>query len=242
MLETILQGWLAVWLYVMAAIAIVLIYRVLQNRKTWDRLTILCTLAIVVLVCHVFEEWVWPGGLHYSYNISNGGTVLSCYPMNRLTDMITNFGAVVLGCIILKCRGFRKPAAGIVVLMFCCMEVFMHAAIGITDYSRFHSYGMVFWYDPGLVTSLFGFLPLAVLLFRELFLKKPRPKVIDWIIAIVSTMIFAYLLISLPEQLLKDTNSLYAFTDRGYYEQFGKQYEQDHGVTYYVETAGSKNE
>ena len=241
MLETLLQGWLAVWLYVMAAIAIVLVYKVIRNRKTWDRLTILCTLAIVVLVCHVFEEWVWPGGLHYSYNISNNGTVLSSYPMNRLTDMITNFGAVVLGCIVLKCHGFRKPA-GIAVLLFCCMEVFMHTAIGITDYSRFHAYGEVFWYDPGLITSLFGFLPLAVLLFKELFLKKPRPRAKDWIIAIACTMVFAYLLISLPEQLLKDPDSPYAFTDRGYYEPYGEQYEQDHGITYYTQTEGSAEE
>lgn len=241
-MESFLQGWLAVWLYVMAAIAIVLVYKVIKNRKSWDRLTILCTLAIVVLVCHVFEEWVFPGGLHYSYNISNNGSVLSCYPMNRLTDMITNFGAVVLGCIVLKLHGFQKPAAGIVVFLFCCMEVFMHVAIGITDYGRFHQYGMVFWYDPGLVTSLFGFLPIGVLLFRELFLKKPRPRLVDWIIAIVSTMVFAYLLISLPEKCLKDTNSPYAFTDRGYYEQYGEQYEEDNDLTYDVETEGSEQE
>ncbi|MGI6052422.1 MAG: hypothetical protein ACOYA9_08055 [Bilifractor sp.] len=51
--------------------------------------------------------------------------------------------------------------------------------------------------------------------------------------AIACTLVFAWLLISLPEQLLKDPDSPYAFTDRGYYEQYGEQYEQDNDVTYF---------
>jgi hypothetical protein len=42
--------------------------------------------------------------------------------------------------------------------------------------------------------------------------------------------------------LLKDPNSPYAFTDRGCYEAYGEQYEQDHGVIYYTETEGSAEE
>lgn len=101
-METILQGWLSIWLYVMAGIGFWLTWLVYKNRKVWDKVTIYCTLAVVVLVLHVLEEWVLPGGLHYSYNFSHGSHILSRYPMNRLTDMITNFGGVVLGCIVLK--------------------------------------------------------------------------------------------------------------------------------------------
>lgn len=99
---TIINAWLSVWLYVMATIGIVLAIRIWKNRRVWDRINILCALAIIVLILHVIEEWVLPGGLHYSYNIAHGSTLLSRYPMNRLTDMITNFGAVVLGCVVLK--------------------------------------------------------------------------------------------------------------------------------------------
>ena len=110
-METLLQAWLSIWLYVMAAIGIVLAYLVYMHRHDWSKTNILCTLAIIVLVLHVLEEWVFPGGLHYSYNIAHGSTDLSRYPMNRLTDMITNFGAVVPGCVVLRFWGFRKPAA-----------------------------------------------------------------------------------------------------------------------------------
>ena len=230
-MESVVQFWLAIWLYVMAAIACALGYRVWKHRRDWSRLDVLCALAIIVLVCHVLEEWVWPGGLHYSYNITFGNGPLSGYPMNRLTDMITNFGAVVLGCVVLKVWGFRKPAA-IAVLLFCLMEVLMHTAIAYNDYQRFHEYGMVIAYDPGLVTSLFGFLPIGVGLVRELFLTGDRPTPVQWVLAIVGTMVGAWLLISLPEGALKSADTPYAFTDPGYYARYYEQYDADHGVTY----------
>ena len=129
-MEIIIQGWLSIWLYVMMSIGIVLGVLIWKNRKTWSTLNILCTLAIIVLILHVIEEWILPGGLHYSYNIALGSTLLSRYPMNRMTDMITNFGAVVLGCIVLKVWGFRKPA-GIAVMLFSLFEVIIHLSIGI---------------------------------------------------------------------------------------------------------------
>lgn len=107
-METIMQGWLSIWLYVMAAIGIVLGIRIWKKHKEWDKINILCALAIIVLILRVIEEWVLPGGLHYSYNIAHDSTILSRYPMNRLTDMITNFGAVVLGCVVLKVWGFAN--------------------------------------------------------------------------------------------------------------------------------------
>lgn len=230
-METIIQGWLSIWLYVMAIIGIVLAVKIYKNRKTWSKLNIYCTMAIIVLVLHVLEEWVFPGGLHYSYNIANGGKMLSCYPMNRLTDMITNFGGVILGCFILKFWGFKKPA-GIAVMLFSFAEFAMHLAIGIQDLGIFGKYGMNILYDPGWITSLFGFLPVGILLAIELFKKSPRPTIVQWIMGVVGMFAFAFLLINLPESLLKDENSPYKFTDRGYYEQFSEQYEIDNGYGY----------
>lgn len=233
-MQTLIQSWLSVWLYVMAAIGIVLGVLVYKNRKKWSTLNILCTLAIIVLILHVLEEWVFPGGLHYSYNIAHGSALLSRYPMNRLTDMITNFGAVVLGCIVLKVWGFRKPA-GIAIMAFSAFEVGMHIAIGIQDMKIFADYGMNTLYSPGLITSLFGFLPvgvgLAVCLFKE---KENRPKFTQWLMAITATAVLGFLLINLPEAVLGKEDSPYEFTDRGYYEQFGEQYEQVNCLEYFV--------
>lgn len=230
-MEALIQGWLTIWLYVMAGIGIYLSVVVWKNRRSWDNINILCTLAVIVLVLHVLEEWVLPGGLHYSYNIDHGSAILSRYPMNRLTDMITNFGGVLLGCIVLKFWGFRKPA-GIAVMMFSGFEVVIHIVIGITSLRTFGVYGMNTLYSPGLVTSLFGFLPITIGLACYLFQKKNRATIKQWILAVAVMFGFCLLLINLPEMLLGDENSPYAFTDRGYYEQYGEEYEAEHNIDY----------
>ncbi len=233
-METIINFWLSIWLYVMAAIAIALVIKTVKNKDKWTKINIFCTLAIVVLVLHVLEEWVFPGGLHYSYNISHGSNILSAYPMNMVTDMITNFGGVILGCIILKFWGFKKPA-GLAVMLFCFAEVMIHLIIGVQDLNIFAPYGARFFYDPGLVTSLFGFLPLGILLAKELFRKGNRPTLKQWIMAIGATFVFAFLLINLPEDLLKNENTAYYFTNRGYYQEYGEQYEKDNNFKYTID-------
>lgn len=231
-METIINAWLSVWLYVMAAIAILLGVQIYKNRKVWDKINILCTLAVIVLVFHVLEEWVLPGGLHYSYNIDHGSAILSRYPMNRLTDMITNFGGVILGCIVLKFWGFRK-SAGVAVMLFSAFEVVIHIVIGITSMKTFGGYGMNTLYSPGLITALFGFLPIVIGLAKELFFSgKKRPTVKQWIMAVIAMFGFCFLLINLPEMVLGDENSPYAFTDRGYYERYGNVYEREKNVLY----------
>lgn len=232
-METIIQSWLSIWLYVMAAIGIVLAVLIWKNRKTWSPLNILCTLAIIVLILHVLEEWVLPGGLHYSYNIAHGSSLLSRYPMNRLTDMITNFGGVVLGCVVLKVWGFRKPA-GIAVMLFSAFEVVIHVAIGIQDMALFSPYGMNTLYSPGLVTSLFGFLPVCVGLAISLLKKKEnRPSLKQWVMAVVAMFGFCFLLINLPEMTLGREDTPYEFTNRGYYERFAPEFEEAYGYQYF---------
>lgn len=231
-METIIKAWLSVWLYVMVGIAIILGVKVWKNRTTWDKINIYCTLAVIVLVAHVIEEWVFPGGLHYSYNISHGSTDLARYPMNRLTDMITNFGGVVLGCVVLKFWGFGKPA-GIAVMLFSAFEVVIHIVIGISSLNVFGKYGMQILYSPGLVTSLFGFLPITIGLAMHFFKKENRASLKQWVTAVVAMFGFCFLLINLPEMVLGSENSPYAFTDRGYYERFAEEFEKDNEYKYF---------
>lgn len=232
-MESIIQGWLSIWLYVLTAIGVVLAVKVYQNRHTWDRITILCTLAVIVLALHVLEEWVFPGGLHYSYNISHGSAMLSRYPMNRLTDMMTNFGAVVLGCIVLKCWGFQKPAA-LAVMVFSFFELVIHVVIGVNDMNTFAAYGANTLYSPGLVTSVFGFLPVGIALMKEVVLNKDnRATLRQWVMGMAAMLFLCFLLINLPEMVLGKEDSPYAFTNRGYYEQFAEVFEADQGYEYY---------
>lgn len=228
-MEMLIQGWLTIWLYVISAIGIYLVWLIYKNRKTWSIIDILCTLAVIVLILHVLQEWVLPGGLHYSYNLSHGSDLLSRYPMNRLTDMITNFGGIILGVIVLKVWGFRKPAA-IAIMLFSLFEVVIHVMIGVSSLGTFGAYGMNTLYSPGLITSLFGFLPIAIGLGMNLFKTKTTFK--QWIIAVIAMFALCFLLINLPEQLLGSKDSSYYFTNRGYYTQYSQAFEADNNLQY----------
>lgn len=52
-MEMLIQGWLTIWLYVISAIGIYLVWLIYKNRKTWSIIDILCTLAVIVLILHV---------------------------------------------------------------------------------------------------------------------------------------------------------------------------------------------
>lgn len=118
-------------------------------------------------------------------------------------------------------------------MLFSAFEIVIHIIIGSTSMKTFGEYGMNTLYSPGLVTSLFGFLPIVIGLGKELFFNgKKRPTLKQWIMAVFAMFGFCFLLINLPEMLLGDDDSPYAFADRGYYEQYGDQYEAANNMIY----------
>ena len=114
--------------------------------------------------------------------------------------------------------------------------------IGFSDMKIFAEYGMNNLYSPGLVTSLFGFMPVGVLLAKEVvFNKNNRANLKQWIMGMVAMFVLCFLLINLPEMIFGKEDSPYEFTNRGYYEQFGEQFEQENGYEYYM-PEGNKTE
>ena len=72
--------------------------------KKWStELKIIASIAVIFPI-HVLEGWVFPGGANYQYNLFlHKSDQPDRYPMNRLSDMITNleatFGYVVISII-----------------------------------------------------------------------------------------------------------------------------------------------
>jgi hypothetical protein len=160
---------------------------------------------------------VFPGGFHYIYNL--GSVTPDRYPMSQLTDMITNFGGVVLGLTVLLVWGFKKQA-GIAIMLFSAFEVAVHILLANKSLAEFGGVGQHIFYAPGLVTALTGFLPVAVG-FAVYFVKhRPHPKLRHWLGGVATLIVLSFLLVNLPEMLLKNENSPYAWNDHGFYEQF----------------------
>lgn len=203
------------WLYLIGIVGIVLGIVLCKNWNKYDWFERLGIIAIIVLVLHVYEEWVLPGGFHYIYNLDSESP--SNYPMNQLTDMITNFGGVILGVVILRFWKFGK-GSGIAIGLFSLFEAVIHIVLARKSLNAFSSVGQVAFYAPGLNTALFGFLPIFVAYLIVFIKNKPNLKQIFG--GIASLFLLSFLFVNLPEMIFKNKNSKFIFQNHGYYDQF----------------------
>ncbi len=203
------------WLYLIGFIGIVLGIVLVKNWKKYDWFERLGVIAIIVLVLHVFEEWVLPGGFHYIYNLNSESP--SNYPMNQLTDMITNLGGVLLGVIVLRFWKFGK-GSGIAIGLFSLFEAVIHVVLASKSLNAFSSVGQVSFYAPGLNTALFGFLPIFIAYLIVFIKDMPNWKQI--LGGLGSLFLLSFLFVNLPEMIFKSKNSKFVFSNHGYYDQF----------------------
>src|SRR5574344_2319487 len=138
--------------------------------------------------------------------------------MSQLTDMITNFGGAILGIVVLLVWGF-KTESGIAIGIFSLFEFVIHIFLASKSLSTFSAYGQKLFYAPGLVTATVGFLPIAIGYLIYFIKHNPKPKLKQWLGGIISLVILSLLLVQMPEALLKNKNSPYAFENHGYYEK-----------------------
>ena len=213
-----IKGWLSCWLYVIVLIAGIVLGLLAANWFIWDWGTRLFALATALLPLHVLEEWHFPGGFHTMYNLMQGSEKVDRYPMNQLSDMWTNFIGVIFGCIVLA--GGVNPAFLIMQLFLCCAEVSGHLSGGFFAYKRFKEHGKRTIYNPGLLTTLFGYIPIAIGIILALFTTyQPKPWQIP--VALFSSMLLGGFSLKGVERICQNENSPYAYTwGNGYFAKF----------------------
>ena len=187
------------WLYCMLIMGVVLTVQLIIHWKDWTFLRKMGAFTVIVLVFHVMEEWVMPGGFHYYYNISSDAILRDRYPMNELTDMITNFGGALI--------------------WFILVQTVIHVLGASSSRTLLLESGVYsLFYGPGMLTALVCWLPLAVA--YTAYFVKTRVKLRDVIGGGVILVVLSILLIIMPESLLKNENTPYVFDNAGWYEQY----------------------
>ncbi len=206
------------WLYVMLIMGVVLAVQLIIKWKDWDILRKLGAFTVLVLVFHVWEEWVMPGGFHYFYNIASDAVLRDRYPMNELTDMITNFGGALIWFVLVQTNKYeRKMSFG--VMLFSFAEVAIHLLGASSSRALLFENGIYSpFYTPGMVTALVCWLPLAIAYI--VYFVKTRVKISDVVGGAVILVVLSMLLIVMPENLLKSEDTPYVYNDAGWYEQF----------------------
>ena len=218
--EKLMKGWLSCWLYVICAIGGILVALLACNWDAWVMWKKLVALGDLALILHVMEEWKFPGGFFYMYNLQHGSTeeLANRYPMSQQTDMFTNFIPIVYGLVILLVDApylTALPWFGLSI-----MEVIVHTLAGIQSKNRFKNKGKKTIYNPGFITTWFCFFPVLVG-FIISFVVDRVPTIGEVLWAIVITVAMTKICIDGEEKTFKRKDTPYAYDwGYGYFEKF----------------------
>lgn len=197
----------------------------------WDELSLGALAGIfsaAIMSFHVIEEWKFPGGLHYFYDIlpDRKRRDLSRYPMSRLTDMITNVGLqwIPLLYALLACTTNLSKAVSLCIAMLCYGEMIAHTGGGILTYVWYREKGKKTIYHPGLATSSMMWLPAGLYISFHI---GPVTGT-DWhwgilLFTLLFLLCMAILETPLKKWVLRQEEGAFAFEEYKYYEKHRDQ-------------------
>jgi len=225
-MNIILDWILSVWLYISAGIAGAAAFYVFTNRKSISVPRKICGVFVIFLVCHMIEEYVYPAGFQYIFNMMYGSTDPAAYPLNELSCMVTNFVAVLFFAFVLW-KWSEKVWVTLTIAIFGIAQVIVHSILGFASLELFGQAGQIVPYAPGLFNSIFMLLPLSVYCFiylaksKSLSMKHAGASLKEIVIAILVVVVLVVGLIMLPMQTLgNDPDTVFTFTSNGYYDRF----------------------
>lgn len=225
-MSKVLDFWMKIWLYVMADGGIILILLVVVFWNQLDWASRFLYFPGIGLVLHVLEEWRFPGGFHYIYNLMRNSDIPDRYPMNQVSDMITNFGALIVffGSITLnEILIGATPIFAITSFLFCLFEVIAHTSLSIRSNKLLNTKGRKIIYNPGFLTTYLVFVPVSIGFIYIFATGILQTILTDWLWSVVLLGFMGLLLIILPERVLQNKNSPYPFTGKhefGYYKKY----------------------
>ncbi len=214
------KAWLSCWLYVIILIAGLILGITICNWSNWDIQTKLFALASVLLPLHVLEEWYFPGGFHTMFNLMAGSDKLDRYPMNQLGDMWTNLIGIIFDCVVLLVG--VTPFFCVMKIVLCLGEIAGHTKGATFSLKLFKEKGKRTIYNPGLFTTLFGFIPIGIGIIISFFTYQ-SPTLLEVILAVICKLLLAWFAVDKAQKMVEDENSPYPYTwGDGYFEKYLK--------------------
>ncbi len=216
----ILSKWCdKIWLYVVYAMALIMVGILVVNWKVWDIPQKLIGFLAVSIPMHIFEENTYPGGFFYMNNLTFGSKNPMMYPQNRATNMVTNLGAEIIFVLLTINAANLEAAVVTVVIFFGIVETVNHTREGIGMYKRYREKGKKTIYAPGLLTSVFPLLPQA--LCGIWWLSNQEFVVNDILKGIGISVGIAVFLILIPFGIsIRVKSEEFSFRDKGYFEKY----------------------
>ena len=216
------------WLIALSILGVVVAILLVLNWNSWTPGAKGGAFLAIIMPLHVFEEWKFPGGLHYIYNIIFGPRTaanqhLDRYPMSRFTDMITNIGLAVIPLIyavFAQLYGMSNSTA-ICIIILSFGEVLAHTIVGGYSLKRYRHAGKRTIYCPGFFTAYTLFLPAGIYLCTQL----TAVTAIDLLDGVLAMVILGVVCVPLQEiplkkWVMKQQGKPFAFASPKYYAKF----------------------
>ncbi len=174
-------------------------------RKKLSRTQVWSVWNLVALLLHQFEEYRFPG---YFPGQFNTGVLKSetpdHYPLNTQLAMLINT-ALAYPFYVLPVLFPKKVWLGLAPVLFGFGQVLGHGIV----FPRLAKAR----YSPGFLASLFLHLPLGIAYIRQIRREQPVKRT-EWLKAVIYTIAFAAGGVGAPQQLFKDKESPYRFTEQ----------------------------
>ena len=174
---------------------------------------------VIVLALHMIEEYAFPGGFHYVFNVVQGSANGNVYPLNTLSAMVTNLTAEIVFAIFMF-KGVENPWIELLIAFFGIAQTIIHVVFGVMAFGIFRDAGMMFPYTPGMANSILLMLPLSIYCIVRLRKSEELDKK-QVLLAVLAAAFLIIGLIRVPVMVLgSDPSTAYVFADAGFYQQF----------------------
>ena len=171
-----------------------------------SEITILLWLSLITLFFHQFEEYRYPGYFPGMMNVAMFSSQKpDRYPLNTNTAMIVNTTVGWLLYFLAAVFNQEFIWLAIATILVSLGNVLVHTII-------FNIKGKT-KYNPGMLTALILFLPLA-LFFLYLVIEKNFATIVDWTLGIILGIILNFVGVIKVIEWLKDENTPYVFPKR----------------------------
>ena len=174
----------------------------LWGRDRLDTITLILIYNFMALLAHQCEEYVLPGGVQIVLNVMYGGKKeYDRYPGNTANGALIN----VLGIAFFLAATIFPQAIwlGLATMLFGFIELLVHGLpMNITSRS---------WYNPGLATSIFLFLPIGIY-YITYVTSMGLLSGADWLRSALTVVVAGAVIVGFPLFGLKNRNTKYPIT------------------------------
>jgi len=204
------------WLIATYIIGIIILVMTIISWGEWDIPRRLIALLSITLPIHVFEENSFPDGFHFMLNTVQKSERPNAGPMNRLSDMVSNFGGELIFVLMTFLGG--NIVTSVFVVIFGIGECIVHTIFGFVLRKKLRNKGMNHIYGPGLLTSYLVLLPVSV--YGIIWLSSQGIGLSHILGGIVFSAAIIICLIRIPISVLGKYQPEYEFESAGYFQKY----------------------